>query len=323
MYTTLASVQTICLRCQVRLSCRARLRHAQCYFRKSSTVSHEPRAPEKEVVNLSIRYHGGKSKHLKKRYGPSGDERFEDSATLGITSLGKPSKVIVMRDTDSKRTPKKPVWRSVMLKEPRKTSLSQETIVEIVKSEGDAPDQQQIHTNIESLRKNMSGSNDMPISVSKTEYEDVYDILYKGYTVEQLETYLKLTESSARAPRNQMDKKKKSIFIQQSIWKPGESPLSQRLPIEEDQKVESPDSRSRKGALVAKLMQDQWRVHVLDTESAIGELEVRVRPWQFSLLSLGRRSAQLCTLSGSVNTIQNRHLLNKFETVEKPRLKGF
>ncbi|KAI9653758.1 MAG: hypothetical protein M1821_006953 [Bathelium mastoideum] len=309
MYSPLTSPETICLRCCIRLSRQARLGQTRRHFRKITTASQNFKSPEEggKARKSFIRYTGGDKRSKKKIYGRLGDERVEESAKLRIDSLGKPSEVIVMRDTDSEEAPKKLAWRSVMLKdESRKARLSQEKIVEMVESEGDALSQGQINTNIDSLRDSMGGGLNTPISVSKSEYEDVYDILYKGYTAEQLEAYLQSAASAKEAPSR--NSSQQSIFLSKSIWKPGESPSTVRLPIEEDSEIQLSEQKTPKGTLVTKLMRDHWRVHVHDTENLIGELEIKIRPWQLALLRLGepsyleqirdRRKARFETISG-------------------------
>ena len=287
MYVPFTPLKTICLRCQLRLSRRVRPFLARRHFQRAATARQTFKLPENEEPGKRKNNNGRSKSRRQKLYGQAGDQRVEDTAKLSIDSLGKPSEVIVLRDADSDRKPKRPLWRSVMLKDDsRKKSLSQEKIVEIVNSEGVAPDQKQINANIESLREHMGEGRDSPIFVSKSEYDDLYGILYKGYTVEQLAAYMQKTRpervvSSMRVPGD-------SVFQHRTIWRTGRSPSSERLPVEETQPTNVTEQKSPKGALVTRLMQDHWRVHVHENEDIAGEVELGVSSWQLSLLNLGR-----------------------------------
>ena len=272
MFARLAPLETICLQCQIRLSRRALPSHGRRPF---------------QTTALALRNTGREWWHQKELRHRSRDERVKDSAKLTIDSLGEPSEVIVLPDEDGRDGHQKPAWRSIMLQDgPHEKSLSQEKILEMVESERQTLDQHQISANIESIRERMGGNRSAPIFVPRSEYYDVYDILYKGYTVEQLTAYL---QRSHKAPKAVSKKKAMhSVFVDKSIWKPKGSPASGELSDQEIQPLELLDEKSSKGGLVKKLLRDHWRVQVQDAKDVVGELKLRVRPWQLSLLSLGR-----------------------------------
>ncbi|KAL9069069.1 MAG: hypothetical protein Q9157_006283 [Trypethelium eluteriae] len=248
-------------------------------------------SPEKGPAESVIRRVHEKRQPKNSLYSPLIDQRGKNSAKLGIDSLGKPAEVILLRDEEGGESPKKRKWRSISLKDDvRKKNLShlsQEAIVKMVGSEKDAPDQYQINANLDKLRANMGGSRYTPISVSTTEYDDVFDILFKGYTTEQLMEYVERTLPAVgpSSPHTGPD----PVFLFQSIWKPGESSTSKRLPVQGRLQPDGVEQKSPKSALVTRLMQDHWRIQVQEAEDVTGEIEVGVQPWQLSLLTLGRK----------------------------------
>ncbi|KAF2231340.1 hypothetical protein EV356DRAFT_579299 [Viridothelium virens] len=292
MYTSLAPLETICLRCQLRLISRLRPDRLRRRFSSTTIASQHVFSPEKGPAESVIRRVHEKRQPKNSLYSPLIDQRGKNSAKLGIDSLGKPAEVILLRDEEGGESPKKRKWRSISLKDDvRKKNLShlsQEAIVKMVGSEKDAPDQYQINANLDKLRANMGGSRYTPISVSTTEYDDVFDILFKGYTTEQLMEYVERTLPAVgpSSPHTGPD----PVFLFQSIWKPGESSTSKRLPVQGRLQPDGVEQKSPKSALVTRLMQDHWRIQVQEAEDVTGEIEVGVQPWQLSLLTLGQPS---------------------------------
>ncbi|KAL9084433.1 MAG: hypothetical protein Q9165_008071 [Trypethelium subeluteriae] len=258
----------------------------------TAIASQDVFTPEKGPAEGVIRRIGGKRQQRNGLYGQVIDQRVKNSAKLGIDSLGKPAEVILLRDEESDETPEKRKWRSILVKDdvPKEdlSLLSQEEIVTMVGLEEDDPDQSQINANLDKLRANMGADRHTPISVSKTEYDDVYDILFKGYTTEQLMEYVETTAPAVGS--SSLHTGHDPVFLFQSIWKPGESSTSERVPTLERLQFDEAEQKSPKSALVNRLMQDHWRIQVQEAEDATGEIEVGVRPWQLSLLTLGQPS---------------------------------
>ncbi|KAI9702212.1 MAG: hypothetical protein M1820_006294 [Bogoriella megaspora] len=216
--------------------------------------------------------------------GRYGDEVVEDSAPLKIDSLGKQTEVIILRDADVDRSQEQPAWRSARgERKGKKEPLSQENIMSIVESEDQAPDQEQIDKNIEELRRSMGAVPGTDIHTTKSEFDEVFGILYNGYTIQQLAGYLRTVgEQSSPSTQSQIPHS-----IRKSIWKPGTTSLSERLPSETDSIVEPSGQKTQKGLLVDKIMRHVWNVHIQEIEENFGQLELTMRRWQKTLLTLG------------------------------------
>lgn len=196
------------------------------------------------------------------------------SEGLSTTSLGRPSNVIVFRDL--KEEPSKAVSTREHEKQsynheddpPQKARLSAQDIEHAIAARHAAPRDEEVHASIDALRP------DETIQ-SQRDFDRMQKVLSKSYTFQQLSRYL------ARSLQNATSavKSKNVRRLEVSQWQPGQTPLQQRRKL-----VVNKSSASKKSVLVDQILRLVWHVTVHSEAQEVGEFEIKVQPWQLSML---------------------------------------
>lgn len=146
-------------------------------------------------------------------------------------------------------------------------SPSAKQIESVVSEKHTVPTQSDVNASLESMRLEATRKSNV---ISSSKFETLLRGLAKGYTVNQLGRYL---DRSIQPPS------KKVYELQTTPWRPGRTPITQRLPREVKKK--GPSTKMRIAEQILRLV---WEITVESEENRDGELEIKLKPWQLSLL---------------------------------------
>ncbi|EME49523.1 hypothetical protein DOTSEDRAFT_76807 [Dothistroma septosporum NZE10] len=196
------------------------------------------------------------------------------SEGLSTTSLGRPANVIVFRDYKEE-----PVQAALAREDGKQShvredsalstsSLSAQEIQNAITARHTAPRDEEVHASIDGLRP-------YETIQSQRAFDRLQQSLSKSYTFQQLSRYL--VRSLRDAPS--AVKSKNVRQLEASQWQPGQTPLQQRRNL-----VVKKTSATRKSALVDQILRLVWHITIHSEAQEIGELEIKVQPWQLSML---------------------------------------
>lgn len=146
-------------------------------------------------------------------------------------------------------------------------SPSAKQIEKVVNETHKAPVQAEVNESLEAIRDEATKKSTV---ISASRFEDLLQDLTKSYTIHQLGRYLEKTIRSSSI---------KVSELQTSRWRPGRTPLEQRHPREAKKK--GPSTKLRVAEQILRLA---WEITIETEENRDGELEIRLKPWQTSLL---------------------------------------
>jgi len=216
------------------------------------------------LKNISARDPRGDESDEIRLHGLTGQQQWENRESLPIDSLGRPSEVIILRDS------------KVKLYRPRDFVLPPSAgqavdIQAVLDSERGLPGLKEINENIDSLRPN-EGEED---SLNAGEFNKLFAQLQKGFTSQQLARYMQ--DVLVKDKLNESVASHDSPLLRVSPWVPGISESSETLwssTISENLSK----SYTSKQRLVLRLMRECWGVKVPDVEDGIGQIELELVP---------------------------------------------
>jgi hypothetical protein len=258
---------------------------------KSSSTSGERRAVEHPFGRKPL----GKGSWyvLGKVRGRPGGETREGSTALSIDSLGKPTEIIVLRDLGLEQGAKEEEDDIPFDKQ----DFSREAILRSIEDEKLQLDQATINVHIDKLRPSAPGGSHVIKAVTAAEYAKLGQKLDKGYTSAHLRGYCQAAvmqsgEQVREGSNEQTATIDKKISLIWSPWRPGTTPISKRPPegTKPISLIRNWDAYNKQ-ALVSIIMQSIWNIHIAaEEDSEIGELEVRLKPWEVDLFTAGSKA---------------------------------
>ncbi|OCL08393.1 hypothetical protein AOQ84DRAFT_340442 [Glonium stellatum] len=288
-----ASSAFVCLRCQVKLAQPQRLPSIARLGPYSSFSSAPLRTTRQDVTKRKLR---GPLKPINPRplgnlRGRYGKQVRVGSASLGIESLGAPAEVIILRDAE-----RDDVTEDVPTPQETKEgkALKQEEILASLQDERMPPAQDEVNKQIESLRPQPALSPDEHIYLSQAEFQKLYSLLYDGFTLKQLSNYFAsctgVTKDNVKGEILQgliKGSSKGKRPAHQSEWRPGTSPIAKRLPGGNIGMLRKRQGPVGKYILADQILRKAWDIVLLEEIESLGELEISLKRWQLSLLTIG------------------------------------
>jgi hypothetical protein len=241
---------------------------------------------------------------LGKVRGRPGGETREGSTALSIDSLGKPTEIILLRDLGLEQTEKE-VKDNIHVD---KQDFSQEAIIKSIEYEKRELDQATINAQIDRLRSTASGSRHAVNLVTAAEYAKLGKKLTIRFTVVHLREYCRVAveqsrEHEEKGSTEQTGTADMKISLNWSPWRKGTTPIGRRPP-----QGPKPISlirnwgASTKNELIRIIIQSIWNIHVAAEQSdEIGELEVKLKPWEVDLFTAGSKHTTIEHREGSAN----------------------
>ncbi|KAI9852380.1 MAG: hypothetical protein M1838_000902 [Thelocarpon superellum] len=214
----------------------------------------------------------------------------EETATLGKPSLGTPSEVIILHETDrSARVGNPPSLASI---EPSEShSLSAQDLLGSVKAERGLAEENEVQQNLHKLLPHDAG-----LELSRAEFERLAKTIYDGFTTKQLQAFL---EKARQRPLPLASQANQDLHtgLDASEWTPGVTPFGKGGKGKAKPLARS--GRTLKHRLVSELLRSGWGLRI-KAEEGVGELEIKFPPREISLL-LSERRALLQTLAEKRN----------------------
>lgn len=175
------------------------------------------------------------------------------------------------------RDPEEPVLPKAPLELPALSAAQMEKAVE---SEGKEPSVEEVRESIEALRPESN-------FVDQAQYETLSKALVEGYSSKQLSTYLtaslEIFSATGGKVHTAPEQTASGPHHLRSPWRPGRTPLERAHPIGKvDHKTEG--LTSRKPKLAKKILQLVWNMSICADEQVMGELEIKLKPWELSFL---------------------------------------
>ena len=311
---------TICLRFQIRLATGSKLSLKQQTLRTppwvghlSSTSirylandSHGPPLPRAFFPEFGVSYKPDrlvfhpKSPRIRFRRLQLGQQ----VVSLGIDTLGEPAQIRIVRETEDRNR------RKVILSESNKNILSQvksrEDILNAINADSEGKDADPFN-NLEDLRKSFMYNSGIVDEPTLGQCREIAQEIHDGFTVHQLEHYLRKTKSSQAADHKDLERRYEGGLFTRSAWFMGVSDF----PHDAIQRLESDDlawnlepfilglephsgqKQSRKQRLVEDVLRKSWRLRRKEEKVVEGEIDIRLRPQYLALLLNHSESAIL------------------------------
>lgn len=217
----------------------------------------------------------------------------ETSASLGgIKQLGDNADILVLREIEVAN---------------RENSAQEPEIIEpagpvevpdifaSLQQEGKAVTPEEIYQQIGSLRPKNDGDPGEPHYIKQTTFVKLKNMLMNGFTQHQLMTFYSVAKNIKRGQVNKgvIDSLKREEDnpkrpVERSEWQPGTTSITKRLPgVDRHVKTLGWRKNVSKQLLVDRILRDQWNLVLLEEIEAHGELELFLKPWQMTLLTVG------------------------------------
>jgi hypothetical protein len=230
---------------------------------------------------------------LGKVRGRPGGETREGSTALSIDSLGKPTEIILLRDLGFEQAEKEEAEDYISVD---KHVFSREAIFKSIEDEKLQLDQDKINAQIDRLRPSASGSRYATNAITAEEYAKLGKKLAKSYTSNHLQEYCRMTvaqrgEQEGEGSAEQAATASRKISLTWSPWRRGTTPIGQRPPQATKHISLIRNWKSYgKTALISIIVQSIWNVHIAsEQDGEVGELEVRLKPWEIDLFTAGSK----------------------------------
>lgn len=220
----------------------------------------------------------------------------EDASKLGIESLGKEAEVIVLRD-----------GRHWARRAPPVAAGPEKTMDEGLKIE-DWMEEEDV-LSLDDVMENIHGLKPERQIVSAREYKSLFDTLFNGFTILQLEKYAawhreqpilktikdevfgdtNVTSEEPAIPADVTPKHRQYVWMtEEAHWTPSvdgavedaQYPLAGYI-------LKSMPPKQR---LVVQLMRECWGISIQELLNGNGHIDIRVRDLEFKLLTLGSQS---------------------------------
>lgn len=279
---------SVCLRCQLRQALlQARINRRQIQPRQSfanqqsnafsTRARRNQEADEDLLIKREKPYYWKKVKTPDRVIGRPGRRQRVVSERLSTNSLEKPANVIVFKDVAEE-----PEVHSlhagtdtIIGNEPRPKALTAKEIEDAITGRYIAPAETEVNLSIEALRPDVT-------VVEEKEFEEHKQKLMNAYTFSQLSRYLTWSfqaSTKGKALREQSSIGDEVQELGNTRWHAGQTPLQQR-----HSHVTKQAGPYTKRKLVEQVLRLVWHLTIRSEEQEVGELEVKLQPWQISML---------------------------------------
>lgn len=254
-------------------------------------------------------------KHIKLskpiRVNRKGERIKEISAPLQRKYLGEDSEVLILRDITPIR---KEVERDDDVDESSATAAAtgeedpatkrrreiREALEASIAGKQAVAGQEEANEQINKLRPVSAEGPQYPAFISRKDLKALRTALKDGYAVAQLRRYADVQESLDQLQQLKREERAELGVLWESAWQEGTSPIEQRL--SEADRPDVPVAALPKMKVVDRIIRGLWGVGVIEESDALGEIEIKLEPWQFDLLTLAKRKAASCVWSAVLLT---------------------
>ncbi|KAL1634284.1 hypothetical protein SLS58_010726 [Diplodia intermedia] len=231
------------------------------------------------------------------RRGRHGQTIKETSATLQRQSLGERSEVLILRDLTP--LPKKEDKASAVApaeenEAARRRREIREALEASIAGQSAVAGQEEANEQINKLRPVSAEGRQYPPFITRQAAKALRKALKDGYAVGQLRRYAAVHEGLVQLQELKREERAEQSLLWQSAWQEGVSPIEQRLP--EPEKTDVPLDRLPKMKVVDRILWDLWNVNIIEENGAVGEIEIKLEPWQFDLLTLAKQGGEFTIL---------------------------
>lgn len=276
---------TICLRCQLRLT-RLSPPRRNILIRK-----HPPTAPERPSSRPRRRFEPGSTnveaekagKGAKTLFphgrirGSPGHRVWQNSASIGVESLGEPAEVILLRDAALGLEHERPHYLRV--EEVDAERLSAEDLLASVGADRDYVPPEDVRRSMEEIKTSYPQK-----GLSWEDWLEARNKLCKAFSSLQLAHYV-VQETQHKHGAKARDRTP-SMILQKSTWTPGITPFREFRIQDFDNKrvLLTATNLRKKEAFAERILKDCWDHHVQANPTDTGEIEILLRPEHLSLL---------------------------------------
>ncbi|EUC40292.1 hypothetical protein COCMIDRAFT_109188 [Bipolaris oryzae ATCC 44560] len=167
-----------------------------------------------------------------------------------------------------------------------------------LQQEGKAVTPEEIYQQIGSLRPKQDGDPNEPHYVNQATFLKLKNLLMNGFTQQQLMIFYSIAKNIKRGQVNKgvidslkRDEDDPKRPVERSEWQPGTTSITQRLPgVDRHVKIMGWRKNVSKQLLVDRILRDQWNLVLLEEIETPGELELFLKPWQMTLLTVGEHN---------------------------------
>lgn len=260
---------------------------------------------------------GHTTKHIKLdkpiRVNRKGERIKEISAPLQRKYLGEDSEVLILRDI----TPIRKEERQYHDVDDASSSSSSDTVAtgeedaatkrrrEIrealeasIAGKQAVAGQEEANEQINKLRPVSAEGPQYPAFILRKDFKALRTALKDGYAVAQLRRYADVQEDLDQLQQLKREERAELGVLWESAWQEGTSSIEQRLP--EADRPDVPVAALPKMKVVDRIIRGLWGVGVIEESDAVGEIEIKLEPWQFDLLTLAKRKAASCVWSAAL-----------------------
>ncbi|KAF2738829.1 hypothetical protein EJ04DRAFT_549713 [Polyplosphaeria fusca] len=288
MLASRASSAFVCFRCQLRLAQSRAPAPARRPPHASFSASHRRHDEATQVLIPRARSQISERplERLKKR---SRGKRLlrETTAPLEIKTLGEDSGILVLKEVNiPRRNKEEESSEEVILDD----TLSSSILDSLKEDEGETT-YKEIEAQLESMRPSTSSDPGEPQYITTAKFRELRKTLHESFTVQQLSQYY----SDAKGVQQEQVKEqvlqglggRKSISrpLESTQWHPGTTPLTSRLPGANLKRFDR--APVNKSMLADQIVRSVWKVVLLEEIEAPGEIELTLKAWQLSLLTVG------------------------------------
>ena len=220
----------------------------------------------------------------------------ETSASLeGIKQLGAHADVLVLREIgDAPREEEAEEPEAIEPSEP----IQVPDIFASLQEEGKAVNPEDVYQQVESLRPVNHGDADRPHHVTQKTFVRLKKLLMDGFTQQQLMLFYSVAKNINQSKVNtgvidslKRDHDNPNRPFERSEWQPGTTDVTKRLPgVDRVVRMMGWRKNVSKQLLVDRILRDAWNLVLLEEVEAPGELELCLKPWQMTLLTVGENS---------------------------------
>ncbi|CAK3957696.1 hypothetical protein DOTSEDRAFT_76807 [Lecanosticta acicola] len=275
---TFSAGTSACLRCQLRkalapIRTQSPSRASEQRCRTLTTSRHLAEEADGTLVKTKDGYRWKKTNEAGYIIGKPGKRQRVVSERLSRDSLSRPANVIVLRDVKQEQqlpSPRRRAIQSASLEEFKSQPFSTQEIESAVTGREIAPTEAEVNTSIDALRPQET-------ILDKQSFVRLHRDLLSGYTYKQLWRYL--VKSDSRLALDPNPNRQRQQELANSQWRPGESPLSKRHGF-----AAKPKGKETKVQVADHILRLVWHLTVQSEVQEVGEIEVKVQPWQSSML---------------------------------------
>ena len=214
---------------------------------------------------------------------------------LGVDTLGQPAHIRILREREDLE--RADVHSPPAKEESLDQGLSPDELLSAISAEAEAKDDDP-SKNIEELRRAFTYNSGIVDTPTAVQCHEVAQELHDGFTIQQLEQYLKNTKSDTATDHRDLERRFENTLFTRSAWFTGVSDFPQHAmlrlyPGESIRKREryiiginpvQESKQSRKQRIVEDVLRKSWRIRCKEEKLREGEIDIRLGPEHLTLL---------------------------------------